>query len=91
MPILLAMLLAGSAFALSPDDPLSKGFQNYIDSSRGQAPDIHFSQPSTPSTPSVTTIGPCGGGYQIISQYPDGHSTVSQAGPCGGGWTIVQH
>ena len=91
MPILIALLFAGSAFALAPDDPLAKGFQNYIDATRGKAPEMK-TQASSSSVPNITTIGPCGGGYQIISDYSDGHSTVSQAGPCAAGWIIVnQH
>jgi len=89
IPILIAMLVAGNALALTPDDPAYKDIERMTAEASKQSPIPSGIQPASPSTPSVTTIAPCGAGYQISTQYSDGHYDVSQAGPCGAGWSII--
>lgn len=104
MPYIIALVLVGSAFGSDIDvveRPSEMAAKKYP---RPEMPDVVANarkaiaeRPSYVPTPIVqeaprpmtTTISPCGSGYQIITDYSNGRSDVSQAGPCGSGWTII--
>jgi len=87
MPILIAMLLAGSAFALAPDDPAYKELDAAWKETVRTRPVEQTTQPST------TTILPtCGDQYSAITTYADGHKQISDILPMSGGQVgIISH